>query len=78
MRKLSVWMARKQKTTSGTTVNVLAFTSVSVKIGEEKTWFFARSAIFEVCHFRGVQTLTNNVAEKTPLDASMPLLLPSI
>ena len=45
-------------------MKVRVFTSVSVKVGGERSWLFARSAIFEVCHFRGVQTLTTNVAEK--------------
>ena len=32
-------------------MNVHVFTSVSVKVGGERTWLFARSAIFEVCRF---------------------------
>ena len=63
---------------TGITMKVRVFTSVSVKVGGERSWLFARSAIFQVCHFRGVQILTTNVAEKKPLGASMPLFLPSI
>ena len=46
MWKLSVWVVHKQKTTSCITMNVHVLTSVSVKVGVERTWLCARSIIF--------------------------------
>ena len=45
-------------------MNVHVFTSVSVKVGEERTWLFARSVDFEVSRSRDTQILIKNVTEK--------------
>ena len=49
MRKLSVWSAHKQKTTSGITMNVHVFTSVSVKVGGEREHGYSLGPQFLRC-----------------------------